>query len=109
MTGPLAGIKVIEIAQAVAGPMAGMILGDMGAEVIRSKSPMAATTPAPGDRLHRRRLHAVSLDEPQQEVGHPRHQESRRCRQAENAGRRRRHPDPEPRSGVVADSASGPR
>jgi formyl-CoA transferase len=35
MSGPLAGIKVIEIAQAVAGPMAGMILGDMGAEVIK--------------------------------------------------------------------------
>ncbi|MFT0875262.1 CoA transferase [Rhodopseudomonas sp. G2_2311] len=35
MGGPLAGIKVIEIAQAIAGPMAGMILGDMGAEVIK--------------------------------------------------------------------------
>jgi crotonobetainyl-CoA:carnitine CoA-transferase CaiB-like acyl-CoA transferase len=35
MDGPLAGIKVIEIGQAVAGPMAGMILGDMGAEVIK--------------------------------------------------------------------------
>jgi crotonobetainyl-CoA:carnitine CoA-transferase CaiB-like acyl-CoA transferase len=35
MSGPLAGIKVIEIGQAVAGPMAGMILGDMGAEVIK--------------------------------------------------------------------------
>jgi crotonobetainyl-CoA:carnitine CoA-transferase CaiB-like acyl-CoA transferase len=35
MGGPLTGIKVIEIAQAVAGPMAGMILGDMGAEVIK--------------------------------------------------------------------------
>src|SRR3954466_3793934 len=35
MNGPLAGIRVIEIGQAVAGPMAGMILGDMGAEVIK--------------------------------------------------------------------------
>ncbi len=35
MAGPLAGIKVIEIAQAIAGPMAGMILGDMGADVIK--------------------------------------------------------------------------
>jgi crotonobetainyl-CoA:carnitine CoA-transferase CaiB-like acyl-CoA transferase len=35
MGGPLAGIKVIEIGQAVAGPMAGMIFGDMGADVIK--------------------------------------------------------------------------
>jgi crotonobetainyl-CoA:carnitine CoA-transferase CaiB-like acyl-CoA transferase len=33
--GPLHGIRVIEIGQAVAGPMAGMILGDMGADVIK--------------------------------------------------------------------------
>ena len=39
MNGPLAGIKVIEIGQAVAGPMAGMILGDMGAEVIKVEKP----------------------------------------------------------------------
>src|SRR3978361_91505 len=35
MNGPLAGIKVIEIAQGVGRPMAGMILGDMGAEGIK--------------------------------------------------------------------------
>ena len=39
MDGPLAGIKVIEIGQAVAGPMAGMILGDMGADVIKIEKP----------------------------------------------------------------------
>ena len=39
MNGPLAGIRVIEIGQAVAGPMAGMILGDMGAEVIKIEKP----------------------------------------------------------------------
>src|SRR3981189_584000 len=39
MTGPLAGIRVIEIGQAVAGPMAGMILGDMGAEIIKIEKP----------------------------------------------------------------------
>ena len=50
MTGPLAGIRVIEIGQAVAGPMAGMILGDMGAEVIKIEKPTAATTRAGGDR-----------------------------------------------------------
>jgi len=39
MDGTLAGIKVIEIGQAVAGPMAGMILGDMGADVIKIEKP----------------------------------------------------------------------
>src|SRR5258707_13764495 len=39
MDGPLGGIRVIEIGQAVAGPMAGMILGDMGAEVIKIEKP----------------------------------------------------------------------
>lgn len=39
MTGPLAGIKVIEVGQALAGPLAGMILADMGAEVIKVEKP----------------------------------------------------------------------
>lgn len=39
MTGPLAGIKVIEVGQALAGPMAGMIMADMGAEVIKVEKP----------------------------------------------------------------------
>ncbi len=39
MTTPLAGIKVIEIGQAYAGPLAGAILSDMGAEVIKVEKP----------------------------------------------------------------------
>jgi len=39
MTGPLQGIKVIEIGQAFAGPLAGAILGDMGADVIKVEKP----------------------------------------------------------------------
>lgn len=39
MNGPLHGIKVIEIGQALAGPLAGSILGDMGAEVIKIEKP----------------------------------------------------------------------
>ncbi|MCX7383759.1 MAG: CoA transferase [Alphaproteobacteria bacterium] len=39
MAGPLDGIKVIEIGQALAGPLAGSILGDMGAEVIKIEKP----------------------------------------------------------------------
>ena len=39
MTLPLAGIKVIEVGQAYAGPLAGAILADMGADVIKVEKP----------------------------------------------------------------------
>ena len=39
MAGPLAGIKVIEVGQAYAGPLAGNILADMGADVIKVEKP----------------------------------------------------------------------
>ncbi len=39
MPGPLAGIRVIEVAIAVLGPLATQILGDMGAEVIKVETP----------------------------------------------------------------------
>ncbi|MCC6717764.1 MAG: CoA transferase [Acetobacteraceae bacterium] len=38
-SGPLAGVTVIEVGQALAGPLAGMILADMGAEVIKVEKP----------------------------------------------------------------------
>jgi crotonobetainyl-CoA:carnitine CoA-transferase CaiB-like acyl-CoA transferase len=39
MRAPLAGITVIEVGQALAGPLAGAILGDMGAEIIKIEKP----------------------------------------------------------------------
>lgn len=39
MAGPLTGIKVIEVGQALAGPLAGAILADMGADVIKVEKP----------------------------------------------------------------------
>ncbi len=37
--GPLAGIKVIEVGQALAGPLAGVILADLGADVVKVEKP----------------------------------------------------------------------
>src|SRR3990170_8883312 len=35
ITGPLAGLKVIELAHIMAGPVCGLMLADMGADVIK--------------------------------------------------------------------------
>src|ERR1700761_3865012 len=39
--GPLAGVRVVEMGQLIAGPFCGQLLGDMGAEVIKIESPGA--------------------------------------------------------------------
>lgn len=38
-SGPLAGVRVIEMGQLIAGPFAGQVLGDFGAEVIKIEDP----------------------------------------------------------------------
>jgi crotonobetainyl-CoA:carnitine CoA-transferase CaiB-like acyl-CoA transferase len=38
MSGPLTGVRVIEICSAISGPFAGKLLGDLGAEVIKVES-----------------------------------------------------------------------
>jgi formyl-CoA transferase len=50
MAGPLAGIKVLEMGQLIAGPFAAKTLGDFGAEVIKVEAPGA------GDPLRKWRL-----------------------------------------------------
>jgi crotonobetainyl-CoA:carnitine CoA-transferase CaiB-like acyl-CoA transferase len=46
---PLEGMRVVEMGQIVAGPTAGMILGDMGADVIKVEPPDAGTASRPGN------------------------------------------------------------
>jgi crotonobetainyl-CoA:carnitine CoA-transferase CaiB-like acyl-CoA transferase len=38
-TGPLAGLRVVEMGQLIAGPFCGQLLGDMGAEIIKVEPP----------------------------------------------------------------------
>ena len=55
-TGPLAGVKVVEIAGIGPGPHACMILADLGADVIRVERPGGqALTGGPTDLLNRGR------------------------------------------------------
>ena len=69
MTGPLAGIRIVELAGIGPGPFAAMLLADMGADVIRVERAGAVRGPAPdaphGDLLRRgRRNVAVDLKHP---------------------------------------------
>ncbi len=69
MAGPLAGVRVIELAGIGPGPFAAMMLSDMGAEVIRVERAQAVRGPAPDvpgwDVLQRgRRNLALDLKHP---------------------------------------------
>src|SRR3954465_3172093 len=55
MAGPLAGLKVVELAGIGPGPFAAMLLADMGADVVRVARPAEAAGAGPGDTLNRGR------------------------------------------------------
>lgn len=69
MAGPLAGLRVIELAGIGPGPHAAMILGDLGADVVRVERPGAAGGAARDAMLRNRRLVAADLkSEPGREL-----------------------------------------
>ena len=49
MAGPLQGLKIVEMAGIGPGPFAGMLLSDLGADVIQVDRPGAAGMSASGD------------------------------------------------------------
>ena len=67
MAGPLQGLRVVELAGIGPGPHAAMILGDLGADVVRVERPSKVPNPAPsGDYLLRnRRSVTADLKNPQ--------------------------------------------
>jgi len=60
--GPLAGIKVIDFGQYVAGPGAAMMLADQGAEVVRVEMPEGPMMKSPANAVLNRRKSVVRLD-----------------------------------------------
>jgi formyl-CoA transferase len=52
---PLAGLKVLELGQLIAGPFAGKIFAEFGAEVIKVEPPAEGNAPG-GDPLRQWRL-----------------------------------------------------
>jgi crotonobetainyl-CoA:carnitine CoA-transferase CaiB-like acyl-CoA transferase len=61
--GPLAGIRVVEVSTGIAGPVAGMLLGDYGAEVVKVEPPEGDPARAqPGFAVWNRNKQSVVVD-----------------------------------------------
>ncbi|MFZ0834649.1 MAG: CaiB/BaiF CoA-transferase family protein [Mycobacterium sp.] len=70
MTGPLRGVRVVMMGGLGPGPFCGMLLGDLGADVVRVDQPRQVDGPLPIDYTVRRNQRSVALD-----VKHPRGRE----------------------------------
>ena len=65
MTGPLAGIRILEVGVMLAGPYATMLLADLGAEVIKIEPPGGEISRQVSDSYFaslNRNKHSVCLD-----------------------------------------------
>ena len=62
MSGPLAGLRVVELAGIGPGPHAAMILGDLGADVVRIERPKPSLGAAPSNDFLLRSRRSVTAD-----------------------------------------------
>src|SRR3954471_9383651 len=61
--GPLQGIRVVELSTGIAGPMAGMLLGDYGAEVVKVEPLTGDPARAlPGFAVWNRNKQSIAVD-----------------------------------------------
>jgi crotonobetainyl-CoA:carnitine CoA-transferase CaiB-like acyl-CoA transferase len=62
VTGPLHGIRVIDFGQYIAGPLAGVMLADQGADVIHVDPPGGPRWQHPSDAFYQRGKRRITLD-----------------------------------------------
>ena len=62
MTGPLRGVRIVTMGGLGPGPFCGMLLGDLGADVVRIDMPRAVDGPLPIDYTVRRSQRSIALD-----------------------------------------------
>src|SRR3954469_24160996 len=62
MAGSLHGVKVIDFGQYMAGPMAAMLLGDQGADVVRVDPPGGPRWNTPANATWNRNKRSIVLD-----------------------------------------------
>lgn len=62
MTGPLRGVRIVMMGGLGPGPFCGMLLGDLGADVVRIDQPRQVDGPLPIDYTVRRSQRSIALD-----------------------------------------------
>ena len=62
MAGALDGVRVLDFGQYIAGPMAGMLLADQGADVVRVEPPSGRMWDTPANATWNRGKRSIVLD-----------------------------------------------